>query len=416
MSAFTPIHISLSPNTEPDDIRLAAQVLLAPHRWQSFETERPGILKTLSQRLGDRSVVLTSSGRTALYEALRAANIGDGDEVILQAFTCLAVPAAVTWAGATPVYADIDAGTYNLNVASVKACITPHTKAIIIQHTFGIPAPLPELLALAREHKLVVIEDLAHSLGGTFENKPLGTFGDIAILSFGRDKTISSVFGGAVVTRDQTIHDTLQKNMATYRMPPVSWVVQQLLHPLVTNMALSWYFTGHLGKILLVAAQRVHLTSMAVSAQEKLTGAAPAYLNYQLHPALLPLLKQQLDKLDRFTAHRRRIAERYVSAFPGSPYPDRVASESNWLRFPLAVTNKLAVLAAAKQQGIILGDWYATPVAPTALSQSAITRYIPGSCPVAEHAAEQVINLPTHPRLTDSDVEHVIQFVKKQSL
>ena len=120
--------------------------------------------------------------------------IGEGDEVLVQAFTCVAVPNSVLWAQATPVYADIDA-TLNIDPIDVEKKITNRTKAIIVQHTFGIPADMDALVALAKKHNILLIEDCAHSLGATYKGKKVGTFGDAAFFSFGRDKVVSSVFG-----------------------------------------------------------------------------------------------------------------------------------------------------------------------------------------------------------------------------
>lgn len=406
-----PILTSLSPNTEPDDIRLAWRTLLSPRAWPRAGEADIAVAADLAARLQQSHVTLTSSGRAALYEGLHAAGIGPGDEVIIQAFTCLAVPSAVIWAGATPIYADIDRQTFNLSAARVRPLITKQTRAIIIQHTFGIPAPLPEIIALAREHNLLIIEDLAHSLGGMYNGQPLGSFGDLAILSFGRDKTISSVFGGALATNVTSLHDTVKKNMASYQAPPRWWVIQQLLHPILVNSFIPLYFTAHLGKILLVVAQRFGLLSMAVTRHEK-AGAKPDFLTYIFSPALLPLLAQQLKKLDRYTAHRRRIAARYISALPVSFKDTPEVSGSNWLRFPLLVLKRDELLKAARRQHIILGDWYATPISPVPLHNNVLTQYKPGSCPIAEEVSKQCINLPTHPRLTDLDADRIIACVK----
>ena len=122
-------------------------------------------------------------GRVALYAILQALGVGAGDEVLIAGFTCVVVPNAVRFLGAKPVYADISIGSYNLDPASAAQAITPLTRAMIVQHTLGIPAPLEELLALAKLHNLAVIEDCAHSLGSTYCGNPLGTFGNAAFLA-----------------------------------------------------------------------------------------------------------------------------------------------------------------------------------------------------------------------------------------
>lgn len=406
-----PIAISLSPTIEADDRRLVWRTLLSPRRaGATIETCRD-IERALTRQLAGRPAVLTNSGRGALLYALRALGIGDGDDVMIQAFTCLAVPAAVRWAGATPVYADIDPVTYNLDPASVRARITARTRALVIQHTFGIPAAVDELIAIAREHSLVVIEDLAHGLGGTYRGQPLGTFGDVAILSFGRDKTLSCVFGGAIVARDAAVAAKVRATVLALPLPPRWWVLQQLFHPLFLSVVVPLYFMAGLGKFLLVAAQKLNLLSKAVSRVER-QGQQPRFIGWQFSPHLAPLLQLQLTKLPRFTARRRALAARYAAALAVPPLLSSLLSTGSWLRFPLSVRTPRATLLAARRAQILLGDWYDHPVTPADTATEAVTGYTPGSCPQAEAAAQTVINLPTYPRLTDADVERVISFIK----
>lgn len=401
-----PVAISLSPNTTKADVRRAWEVLLTPVFWRRG-MRLPDIAHRLSAMHAGRSVALTSSGRQALYDTLRALGIGQNKEVIIQAFTCIAVPEPIMWAGAVPVYADIKQGTYNIDPDDVRRKITSRTRAIIVQHTFGMPGPIEELQAIAREHNLILIEDCAHALGGTYKDKPLGTFGDAAILSFGRDKVVSSVFGGAVVSARQDIIHAINSVGKQRSYPPATWVAQQLLHPILFSVILPTYFSG-LGKALLVAAQKVGLLSKAVEAGEK-RGAKPQHFAYRFSPALGQLLDLQLTQLPQFTKRRQEIVAKYLKAFAN------IDKAPEWslrlLRFPLLVDNPNQMRAAAREKKMLLGDWYDAPLAPKDSSLGAFG-YTPGSCPVAEETAKKVINLPTYPSMTDGQVERVISFVK----
>src|ERR1019366_6722378 len=123
-------------------------------------------------------------GRTAMYALLRALDIGSGDEVIVQAYTCLAVPLPVLALRARPVYADVDPQTYSADPQHVSSLISSRTRAIVIQHTFGIPAHLDELMTIARRHGIAVLEDCCHVCGSFYAGRALGSFGVGAFNSY----------------------------------------------------------------------------------------------------------------------------------------------------------------------------------------------------------------------------------------
>lgn len=408
-----PIAISLSPNTEPDDIRLAWKVLLSPWRWTGGDIVSK-VEQQLSRKLNRRAVVLVSSGRSALKALLTAYGIGAGDEVIIQAFTCLAVPAAIKWVGATPIYADIIPQTYNLNTADVSRKITGQTKAVIVQHTFGLPGPLDELRQITKERGLILIEDCAHALGATYHGQMLGTLGDAAFFSFGRDKALSCVFGGAIASPDTNLINKIKQQQSQLPNPPLLWIKQQLIHPILFSFLLPLYFKASLGKILLVACQKLGLLSRAIEPGEKI-GSQPKHIAYRFPSALAYLLANQLTKLERYTIQRQRLARTYQTALashPGLPHvPDN--TQPAWLRFPFLVDNPPKLHSRAKKQHILLGDWYNSPLAPIDCHLQSFD-YKLGSCPQAEDTARKIINLPTHPRLIDEEVYKIIKLVNSQ--
>jgi perosamine synthetase len=408
-----PIAISLSPNTRPVDIRQARRVLFRPSLWHDRESIANAAAE-IASLFPKHFVALTSSGRQALYDTLRAFGIRKGDEVIIQAFTCIAVPAPILWTGATPVYADIVPETYNLDPEDVRQKITKRTKAIVVQHTFGIPGPIEELQALAKEYDLYLIEDCAHSLGGQYMEKPLGTYGDAAILSFGRDKMISSVFGGAVVSKDKHRIDTIQAVGRKRPYPSALWTIQQLLHPLVFHAILPHYFRTDISKAALIAAQKLGIVSKAVEERER-EGKQPRHMQYQFSPALAHLVLLQLQTFSKDLQRRREIASRYMTALQDTkailPAVEK-DTDPSWLRFPLQVDNPQEIHKYARQQHMLLGDWYDAPLVPTGNSFDAFG-YTKGTCPQAERTSRHVINLPTYPALTDEQVETVIQFLHK---
>ncbi|MEK7557357.1 MAG: aminotransferase class I/II-fold pyridoxal phosphate-dependent enzyme [Patescibacteria group bacterium] len=396
-----PIAISLSPNTEADDVGRARSALRRPEIQTDGEWPL-AVERKLEEIFPGHKVALTSSGRQALLRLFKALNIGSGDEVLLQAFTCSAVPASIMWAGARPVYADITPGTYNLDPEDVRRKIKPTTKAIIVQHTFGIPGPIAELREIASRHNLVLIEDCAHCLGQKYQGQPLGTFGDAAILSFGRDKILSSVFGGAVVSKNEELIRHIQDQQRALPFPPRRWVRQQLLHPILFDVILPTYFMASLGKVALVALQRLGFLSKALAPEEKRV-EKPEHLAWCLSPALAYLLLHQLDKLDRYTVRRREIVSRYAERLGGS--------RESLLRFPLEHPHARHIRQVARRSRMLLGDWYDTPVAPADVEATRFG-YVPGSCPAAEAASKNILNLPAYPTLTNDQVDQVIQFIQ----
>ncbi len=346
------ISCALSPNTEADDVWLAFRLLFAPWKWK-----RGNAVHYVEQKLGG---IACNSGRSALLAILKAFEIGKGNEVIVQAFTCVAVPNSVRWAGASAVFADID-NTYNMDPKDFEKKITHKTKAVIVQHTFGIPARVEEIIAIARKHNIRVIEDFAHTMSIPMK-------GDAAFFSFGRDKVLSSVFGGVAVGVNVKKY---QKNL---EYPSYGWIAQQLFHPVAFAIILPLYRIG-IGKVILVGLQKLHFLSFPQISEVK------KYPN-----ALAILLLNQLKKLDRFTAQRSHASKVYGKEFP-------------FLRFPVLVDDPRATIQKFKKHGILLGNWYHNVVDPTPVG------YRKGSCPNAEKIAAHIINLPT--RISVSDAESV---------
>ena len=180
------------------------------HRY-GFDAARKGHWKAktfeaeFASRAGVKYCLLVSSGTTALSTALAANGIGAGDEVIIPPFTFVATFEAVLWAGAVPIFAEID-HTLCLDPASVKEKISPRTKAVIPVHMCGSMARIDEIKRLCDEKGLVLIEDVAQSVGGTFNGKALGTFGHMGSFSFDPVKTITCGEGGAIITDDEELY------------------------------------------------------------------------------------------------------------------------------------------------------------------------------------------------------------------
>ena len=159
------------------------------------------------QYIGVKFGTLTTSGTTALHLALKAIGVGPGDEVIIPAFTMIACAFSVCFTGAKPVFVDCDRVTWNMNPALIEEKITPRTKAIMPVHIYGHPCDMDQILAIAKKHNLIVIEDAAEAMGSLYKGEKCGAIGDIACFSFFANKMITCGEGGAVVTSNQAFFD-----------------------------------------------------------------------------------------------------------------------------------------------------------------------------------------------------------------
>jgi perosamine synthetase len=155
--------------------------------------------------------VSCASGTTALHLAVAALGIDAGDEVIVPTFTMVATASAVHYVGATPVFVDADEDTWNMNVGRIEAAITPRTKAIIVVHTYGHPADMDPILAIAARHRLFVIEDAAEAHGARYHGRPVGSLADVACFSFYANKIITTGEGGMVTTNNPELATTARR-------------------------------------------------------------------------------------------------------------------------------------------------------------------------------------------------------------
>jgi perosamine synthetase len=170
-----------------------------------------------------------NSGTSALHLCVRALDISEGDEVIVPSFAFIAVANVVRYERAVPVFVDIDPQTLNLDSARIEEAITPRTRAIIVVHTFGCPASLPEIMEIARRHQLFVIEDACEALGAQFDGRKVGSFGDAAVFGFYPNKQITSGEGGMLVTNDSKLAALARKLRNQGRNESGEWLQHEEL-------------------------------------------------------------------------------------------------------------------------------------------------------------------------------------------
>jgi perosamine synthetase len=177
----------------------------------------------LADYVGARYAVAVSSGTAGLHLMVRALGIGEHDEVIVPSFTFIAVANAIRYERATPVFADIDPATLNLDPAAVEGAITPRTRAILAAHMFGVPADIEKLAAIAEKQQLILFEDACEALGAEWRSKKAGTFGQAGVFGFYPNKQITTGEGGMVVTNHEKIAARVRSLRNQGRTAPAEW-------------------------------------------------------------------------------------------------------------------------------------------------------------------------------------------------
>jgi perosamine synthetase len=307
-----------------------------------------------------------SSGTAGLHLALLALNITEGNEVIVPSFAFVAVANAVLQLRATPVFAEIDPVTLNLDPAAVERAITPKTRAILVVHTFGVPAQMDAILKIASDHKLTVIEDSCEAIGAEFEGERAGSFGDLAVLGFYPNKQMTTGEGGAVLARNPAHSARLRSLRNQGRAPNGEWL----------DLVESGY-------------------------------------NYRLSDLACALGRVQLSRIDEMLALRQAGAERYDALLKGIPglelppltLPSRTISWFVYVvRLPEGI-DRDRVQSALAQRGIGTGRYFGPihlqPAWRAYSSAHAVT------LPVTEAIARRTLALPFFNRISMSQQEEV---------
>jgi dTDP-4-amino-4,6-dideoxygalactose transaminase len=303
-----------------------------------------------------------------------------------------------------------------MDLEQAEQRITPRTKALVLQHTFGIPADLDAALALARRHNLHLIEDCVHALGATYDGRQVGTFGRAAFFSTEETKTISTTMGGMVVTDDPELAEQMRAFQESCAWPPEGLTARYLLKLIVYHVMTE----PHLHRVtrpMYELVGRRHPLPRAASGEELsgVRGRRPANYEQRLSNAQAELALRQLRRLGSNLAHRRAVAEAYRRLFLdlGIPVPRPPAkAQPAFVRYPAWVGNREAALRIAAPHAA-LGTWF-TSVLEEAISP-ADGGYEEGTCPRAEAAARHLVNLPTHLRVSAQDIEPIARAVAREA-
>lgn len=332
--------------------------------------------RDLAAYLGCPQTIAVTSCTAAMQIALLAEGIGPGDEVVTTPLTFVGTPNAVLMAGATPVFADVDRATGNVDPAAVEAAITERTRAIMPVHLYGQMADMTALGEIARRRGLAIVEDAAHSLESEWSGVKPGSAGDFACFSFYATKNISSGEGGAVATKDAGRADRLRK---------------------------------------------LRLHGFDKSASERYSNRFERYdvdilgWKYNMDNIHAAILVEQLKKVERFLVRRGEIYRRYAEGLRGVEgielHAVRPEARHAWHLFTMLVdaARRDAILEELQRRGIgVSVNFY-----PAHLMTYYRERFGfgPGMFPVAEEIGARTISLPLYPKLTEKEIDLVVETV-----
>lgn len=369
----------------------------APIEWRDLKYAVTGALtrtetfrareRELREEFGVDGVFLMSSGSGALALTLRALRtLSSRTDVIIPAYTCFSLPAAVLEAGLRPVPCDINPSTFDFDRAMLRVTLSPRTLCVIGHHLFGVPSDMTTLQAICRENGCFLIEDAAQAMGLEVGGRKLGTNGDVGIFSLGRGKNITCGAGGIVITASPTIADAIAREYRRMAPPTLAAEARDLLQltlmALFVRPRLFWIPAAlpflHLGETVFPKAVPIRrLSGVKAGAlhgwQQRLTG-----------------LNRQRAEAARYYRHRLSLG-----LLPGVDHP--------YLRVPFRVRNaseKQRLCAMSRRRGLGL-----SPAYPTAVTE------IPGvplvcegrRFPSAQRVAASLVTIPTHPLVSEHD-------------
>ena len=357
-------------------------------------------------------------GRVALYALLKAMGVGEGDEVIVQGYTCVVVANAIIYLGAKPIYADIDINTFNMNIDSLKSKITERTKVIIGQNTYGLSSNLEIIEKIAKEttekygHRVYTLEDCTHGFGGTYHGIPNGKSCDASFFSTQWSKPYTTGIGGFCAVHDEALVEKLRE-LDKEKVEPgflekLELKLMYFVRKYIINDFTYWPM------IRLYRWLSRHNLVVGSSSGEEVSGIEmpkdffKSQSNVQFKKGLKSLKK--LDQVNELRKKNAKIYNDYLKSIGKNHVDESFFDDHIFIRYPLLVNNRAEFKEKAEKAKIILGEWFEGPIYP-AYDSLDVWNVKTEEIPNAMYVCERMINLPTEVNETDSIKEFLKQHV-----
>ncbi len=313
-----------------------------------------------SKYIGVKKSTAVCNGTVALHLALEALGIGEGDEIIVPTLTYVASVNSITYTGATPVFVDCDADTWQISVEDVEKKITGKTRGIMCVHLYGQACNMDDLVAISKKRNLFLIEDCAEAIGTLYNNKHVGSFGDIATFSFYGNKTITTGEGGMVVTNNETLHERV-----------------------------------------------LHLKGQGLAKYREYWHDAVGY-NYRMTNVSAAIGLAQFEQLEDILSKKKNIAQWYSEAFSDSPFEFHSESENTVHSYWMCTILVPDTMDRDELRDHLAANGIETrpifyPVHTMPIYAQKFEKH-----PISEMIARRGINLPSYPALTKEDVSHIV--------
>ncbi len=391
-----------APNESVNDMWSSLGLLFQPWKWATGKSISRLRLRLKKRFFWDTSTIhFTLTARASLYYFLRANNIPENSEVLVQGFTCAAVVLPILSQNLTPVYIDINDKDFSMNFEDLKKKYTANAKILILQHSFGItPSDRTKIIQFAKEKKLILLEDLAHGFDpDLFKDKT--QYGSL-LLSFGRSKAISSVFGGAIVSRYKKIDDYFTAQEKQMRYPSYFFIFKLILYKCFAPV-IKLTYGFYLGRIIHYVFTAMNLFEPEISKKEK-SGQYDLQYSKAFPNICAQFVLNQLQRYNDVIIKRKENSEFYT---------EELLQNENYknasLRFPLLTDSRDTIAKKTSKKGIILGTWYDQVIAPNEINLRNF-EYKPGTCPNGENICKRILNLPTF--VNKKQAQRIVSIIK----